>query len=387
MKSSAFFIFFSIVITLYSLLNFLVYIRGIQALSGYPLLKPWYSVIFGILALTYIVGRFLEKTSLVLTSEVLTRIGSFWLAAFFYFLLVILVFDILRAINYFLPYFPEFVVANYLKIKLYLFSGAVILVASILVAGYINARNPRITKLTLTINKEVPGKPDLHIVFVSDIHLGTVIRKNRIREIVEKINSLKPDLIIMGGDVVDEDIAPVIRQNLGEELLSLKAPLGVISVTGNHEYIGGADAAVKYLREHGLNVLRDTAILVDGRFYIAGREDKDRERFTGKPRKEITDILSAVDKSLPIILIDHQPFHLEKAEQAGVDLQLSGHTHHGQLWPFGYITSKIYEVSRGYKKKGNSHFFVSTGLGTWGPPVRTGNRPEIVDIHLSFLKN
>ena len=91
-----------------------------------------------------------------------------------------------------------------------------------------------------------------------------------------------------------------------------------------------------------------------------------------------------VDKSLPIILMDHQPFKLDEAVRNGVDVQLSGHTHHGQLWPFHFITKKVYELSWGYKLKGNTHVYVSSGVGTWGPPVRTGNRPEIVHLRLRF---
>ena len=384
MKASAFFIFFSIVLSVYGLLSYLIYIRGYQALSGYSYLRPWYSVLFVFLSLAYVSGRFIERTSLHLAGEFLTRIGTFWLAAFIYSLLIVLFIDILRLTNHFLPFFPDFITASYAKSKFVVFLLALGVVVTTVTAGYLNARNPKINRLQINIDKVVPGTKTLHMVFASDIHLGTVIRKERLQNIINKINGLQPDIIVFGGDVVDEDIAPVIRQNLGEELLQLRAPLGVYSITGNHEYIGGVEPAVKYLSEHGLKMLRDTAILIDNRFYLAGREDRDKERFTGKKRKEIPDILSDCDKSLPIIMIDHQPFHLDKVAEAGVDFQLSGHTHHGQLWPFGYLTNKIYELSRGYKKKGNSHFFVSTGLGTWGPPVRTGNRPEIADIYIQF---
>ena len=94
------------------------------------------------------------------------------------------------------------------------------------------------------------------------------------------------------------------------------------------------------------------------------------------------ELVAPLDKSKPIILMDHTPFHLEEAEQNGIDFQLSGHTHHAQLWPWSYITKAVYEVSWGYKKKGNTHVYVSCGAGTWGPPIRIGNTPEILDIRL-----
>lgn len=131
-------------------------------------------------------------------------------------------------------------------------------------------------------------------------------------------------------------------------------------------------------------MLRDSVANIAGSFYVAGREDRDKNRFSGKNRLEVAELLSNIDHSLPIILLDHQPFALDKAAEAGVDLQLSGHTHHGQLWPLNFITRAVYEISMGYKQKGNTHFYVSPGYGGWGPPVRTGNRPEIVMIKLKF---
>jgi hypothetical protein len=167
-------------------------------------------------------------------------------------------------------------------------------------------------------------------------------------------------------------------------LLKLEAPLGVYAITGNHEFIGGVERTTDYLASHGLTLLRDTCVHIAGSFYVAGREDRDKLRFTGVKRNELDELLNGIDKSQPIILLDHQPWELDKAQQAGIDLQISGHTHHGQLWPWGYLTQKIFEVSRGYKQKGDSHFYVSTGYGTWGPPVRTGNRPEIMVFDLEF---
>ena len=173
----------------------------------------------------------------------------------------------------------------------------------------------------------------------------------------------------------------MIRQNLGETLRKINSRLGVFAVTGNHEYIGGVEEACRYLGDHGITMLRDESVMIDDRVYIVGRED--RSIGSGR-RKSLDDLLLRVDKSFPVILMDHQPFRLEEAENAGVDLQLSGHTHHGQLWPFNFITKKVYELSWGYKKKGNTHVYVSCGVGTWGPPVRTGNRPEIINMKLRF---
>ena len=181
-----------------------------------------------------------------------------------------------------------------------------------------------------------------------------------------------------------KDLAPVIQNNLGEYLRQIKAKYGIYAVTGNHEYIGGVEPAVKYLTEHGVNVLRDSAVLIDDSFYIIGREDIRTRGFRGIKRKPLEEIVKFLDRSKPLIMMDHQPFKLEEAEKNGIDLQISGHTHHGQLWPFNFVTKKVYELSWGYKQKGNTHYYVSCGAGTWGPPVKIGNISEIVNIKLNY---
>ncbi|MEK6571677.1 MAG: metallophosphoesterase [Bacteroidota bacterium] len=384
MRKRAFFIFFSIVLTVYGLINFYIFIRGWVAFPQDSSLRILFLVVFLIFSLSFIAGRFLERVALSWFTNALVWIGSFWLGAMVYFFLIIVAIDLLRLINFTIRFFPSFVTADYERTK-YVTALAVIgLVALLVIAGYINALKPRIKTLRLTIPKDVNPTKALNIVAASDIHLGTVICKARLERIVEKINELKPDLVLLPGDVVDEDLGPVIKQNLGETLRKIESRFGVVAITGNHEYIGGVDEACRYLVEHGITVLRDSSLRIDDCFYIVGREDLSINRFAGKKRKSLEELMASVDRRYPIIMMDHQPFHLEEAGNGGVDVQLSGHTHHGQLWPFNFITKKVYELSWGYKKKGNTHIYVSSGVGTWGPPMRTGNRPEIVNIQLSF---
>jgi hypothetical protein len=241
-----------------------------------------------------------------------------------------------------------------------------------------------VKRIDIHINKKAGIMKTLHIAAASDIHMGTLVGPWRTAKLVRMLNERNADMILLAGDIVDEDLAPVIHNDLGRSLLKLKAPLGIFAITGNHEYIGGAEAAVKYLEEHGIRMIRDTSIKINESFYLAGRNDRDSRRFSSKERKSIGNVLEGVDLGLPVIMMDHQPFNLQQVADAGVDFQLSGHTHHGQLWPFNYITTAIYELSWGYKQKGNSHFYVSSGYGGWGPPVRTGNRPEILDIYITF---
>ena len=243
---------------------------------------------------------------------------------------------------------------------------------------------PGILRIKISIELEIDKKnevaSELNIVVASDIHLGTIINRRWTKRIVEKINSLNADLVLLPGDIVDGDVEPVIKQNLGEVLRTIKSKYGIFGITGNHEYIGGVEPAVKYISEHGIRELRDERIDIAG-ITIIGRED----RSAGKNRLSIIELAKGIDPSKPLIIMDHQPFKLDEAVSIGADLQLSGHTHHGQLWPLNFITKMVYELSFGYKKKGNTHIYVSCGAGLWGPPVRLGSRPEIVQIKLKFL--
>lgn len=384
MKTGAFIIFFTIVLVIYGLVNSYIFIRGLQAIPAGSSWRPWFITGFWLIAATFILARILERVYPCGFTGVITWIGSFWLAFMLYFILIALFIDIARVINHFFHVFPQSIYIDYERTKLTILLVVVASVTVVVAAGFINARSPRIKTLELHVRKTVAGEKALNIVMASDIHLGTIIAKRKANRLVVAINSLKPDIVLFAGDVVDEDLAPVIKNNLGGNLNQIKSKFGVYAITGNHEFIGGAEPAVKYLREHGINVLRDSSILIDNRFYLVGREDRDKPRFTGKSRRELAELIQQVDVSRPVILMDHQPFNLEAASRQGVDLQISGHTHHGQLWPFNYITRAIYELSQGYKQIGQTHFYVSTGFGTWGPPVRLGNRPEIVQIKLIF---
>jgi len=334
------------------------------------------------LASSYILGRILEKLWLSELSSTLVWVGSFWLAAMAYFFLAIIIIDILRLINIWFPFISK-LNSDYWQLKQItslVISGLVFLIVFF---GYLNALNPRINKLELTIPKK-STLAELNIVAASDFHLGTIVCRERFKKIVEKINSLNPDVILLMGDIVDEDIAPVIRQNLGQALTSFRSKYGAFAVTGNHEYIGGVDVATQYLKDHLVTVISDSLIRIENSIYIIGRDDISKNQFIGKKRKPLKQLLDQVDNNFPIILMDHQPFGLNEAMENGVDLQLSGHTHHGQLFPFNYITQKIFEKSWGYLKKGNTHYYISSGVGNWGPPIRTSSHPEIVNIKMIF---
>lgn len=384
MRTSTFLTFFSIVLTIYSLINFYIFRHAVLALPSQTKYTGLFTAMFIFLAGSYIVGRILERVWQSWISDMFTWVGAFWLAAMLYFFLIVVVVDIISLLGWMLPFLPSFLIHPTAELKsIYLYTSVGI-VGLLLVIGHINAINPRIRTIEINTGKKAVGKKEVTIAMASDIHLGTIIGPRRVGKLVNTINGLKPDMVLFAGDVVDEDLKPVIRQNLGESLRKISAPLGVYAITGNHEYIGGAEAACKYLEEHGITMLRDKVVNIKGMFYLAGREDRSINSFAGKQRMTLEALLSGLDRERPIVLMDHQPFQLHEAEKQNVTLQLSGHTHYGQLWPLNYIIDAIYEIGMGEKQIGNTHFYVSPGYGTWGPPVRIGHRPEIAFIRLKF---
>jgi len=384
MRISPFLIFFSIVLTIYGFLNYYIFRHAIHAFPSPSKYSGLFTTLFVFVVLSYPVGRILERVWQSWLSDLFTWVGAFWLAAMLYFFLIVLVVDLISLIGWMIPSLPSFLIHPTAELKAIYLYTSMGLVGLTLILGHINALTPRIRTIDIETGKKAVGQKEVTIVMASDIHLGTIFGPRRVAKLVNTINSLKPDIVLLAGDVVDEDLKPVIRQNLGESLRKISAPLGVYGIMGNHEYIGGAEAAAKYLGEHGITMLRDKVVDIKGMFYLAGREDRSSNNVAGRKRLTLDSLLSGLDRSRPIVLMDHQPFKLEEAEKQHVTLQLSGHTHNGQLWPLNYIIDAIYEVGMGYKKIGDTHFYVSPGYGSWGPPVRTGHRPEIALIKLKF---
>ena len=376
-------VFFAVFFTLYGLLNIYIYLSGWRALPVGSPLRPIYFLLFLLCSLSFFAGRTLERRSASALSVFLVHTGSYWFGAMLYFLVGALVIDLLRAVNALVPIFPAALVAHPSAAGLGALAAVIGATAIVLAAGHVNALILRVREIDVSVpGKTLKGGETVRIVAASDIHLGTIIGARRLKRLVDRMNALRPDLVLLPGDIVDEDLAPVIRGNLGETLRAIRAPLGVYAVTGNHEFIGGAGPACDYLSAHGITMLRDAVVRLPNGLTIVGRDDRSGAGFAGTKRKTLAELMEGVDTSSPVVLMDHQPFGLREAVGKGIDLQLSGHTHHGQLWPLNFITKRVYEVSWGEKEIGGTRFYVSCGVGTWGPPVRTGNRPEILLVRL-----
>lgn len=263
---------------------------------------------------------------------------------------------------------------------------AVLLVIALLLAfGSWNAWRPIVRRYDIAIPKQAGSRSELRLAVASDLHLGAVVGKRHLSRLVKRMNALRPDLILLPGDVLDDSIEPFVRENMAETMRGLQAPLGVYASLGNHEYIGGhIDEYVERMKAIGIEVLVDRAVKVDDAFYVAGRKDLAAKRFTKEGRLPLKELLSGLDRSLPVLLLDHQPGKPGAAAEAGVDLKLSGHTHRGQMAPNHWITGRLFDLDWGYARKGSMHAIVSSGFGTWGPPIRLGSRSELLDIRIAF---
>ena len=380
------YLFFIIFFTIYATLNYYIFIRGWQALSYMPFLKPIYAVIFLFSSLAYIAARILNANIPDLLYDILLWPGSLWFAFMLYFFLFILLIDLSRLLNHFFSIYPSFITDNYSSARFITFIIVVTISSVVIFAGYINTRNIKINSAEIEIPKKASKLNELNAVLVGDFHLTPVNNRGLLKSIVNKINSLNPDIVFMPGDILDDNINILRRRNIAKELSEIKSKYGVYVSNGNHEFINGVESADKYLTELNLNVLRDSAMLVANSFYVLGREDRSIRSFTNKERKSLKEILKEVDRNYPVILLDHTPLGLNEIAAADIELQLSGHTHHGQIFPLNLITKMIYEVSWGYLKKGNSQFYVTCGVGTWGPPVRLGSNSEIVNMKIKLVE-
>lgn len=375
--------FLLVALSIYGAVGFYIFRRSTQALAGTGAMKPVFIVLFVCLFLAYPVGRLIFSQGRNGLSLLLMRTGSVYLAMMMFLFLWAVAVDLVRLAGHFLNFLPTSAGADRLRIAA--FAAAWISTLIIIAAGGWNAAHPRTAKLGIDIDKNCGARKELRIAAASDIHLGVSAGADRLEHIVDMIEAVEPDIVLLPGDIVDESMTGKLEEGIMAAFARLKAPLGIYAVTGNHETYSGLQRNIEYLEKFGIRVLRDEAILVDGSFYVVGRSDPSAAG-RGKIRPALAAILEKyrVDMERPVILIDHQPIRLEEAARAGIDLQISGHTHAGQLFPLDLINRRMYEKNWGYLRKGNTHYYVTSGAGTWGPPVRTGSRSEIVSIRLRF---
>ena len=296
-------------------------------------------------------------------ASVLYEVGNTWLIAFLYLLLIFIVADV-ATLCHILP-------KTFLKDSFAGLGTVVGIVALILTLGGIHYHHKYREEQTVATTK--PLEKPLTIVLASDLHIGYHNRKPELARWVDLINAENPDLVLFGGDVIDLSLRPVFEGNYAEIFHRVEAPM--MAVLGNHEFYRDLDRAEQFFKDAGILLLKDSVAHFKG-VDVIGRTDR-----TSPKRAALADLANGVERFT--LVLDHQPFHLEEAEQAGIDFQFSGHTHRGQVWPLSWITDAMYEKAWGHHRRGSTQYYVSSGLGIWGAKIRVGTRSEYLVLHLT----
>jgi uncharacterized protein len=368
---------FHTIITLAFILpNIYVFLRIYKLFinKGYRLT---YTLVYVLLALVYPLSNLIPSTASFFLKDFLTTFGSYILPFYLYLFLLILCFDIFLLIN--LPL--RIISKARLKqtgFKAGTLTAIVVLSLIIVIAGIINFNTIRTSEYKIEVPARSATVSHLKIAFVADYHINRSTDVGFVKRFVKKIDEINPDMMIFGGDIVEGDREDKKLETFEKLLSEIKVRYGVFAVLGNHEHYAGGEIG-RFFGKAGITVLCDTNIVIAKSFNLAGRNDSHI-----RTRKPIEELLKSIPDSLPLILVDHRPTEIDRVSKTKVDVQLSGHTHNGQLFPINLITRQIYELSWGYRKIGNTNFFVTSGIRLWGPPVRTTGKSEIMVIDIDF---
>lgn len=310
----------------------------------------------GCLFFNFIVG--LNNVPMTL-ARILYKVGTSSLFVLLYAVIIFLLLDLGQALG--------LVSREFLRSSV---AGSIAIFTSLLglfVYGNINYNHKRAQRFDLKAQQ--PLSSPLKVVMMSDLHLGYHNTRKDLAKWIDKINAEKPDLILIAGDIVDISTRPLEYEDMAAELRRLDAP--VYTIPGNHEYYAGINKCEDFFRKADIHLLKDSSFVFRNEITIIGRDDR-----SNAGRKSIAELARTAPKAKYTILLDHQPYNLERAEKAGINFQFSGHTHYGQVWPINWIEDMIYEDAYGHLIKGNTRYYVSSGIGIWGGKFRIGTCSE-----------
>jgi len=259
--------------------------------------------------------------------------------------------------------------------------GALIVIAVVsLYSLYMGTRLPQVTRVTVPMQKLPSRLSGFTIVHLSDLHLDGSFSKKRLSRIVDRVNELKPDLVVITGDIIDGEVTK--DMSFSQQLGRLKGKYGTIAVTGNHDFYAGINIYERLMKNSGITSLRNDIMSVAGDIQVVGLDDDEGRRSESGGKGKFEGLKSRIDKSKPAILLFHRPERFADAAAAGIDLQLSGHTHAGQVPPMDLLVWLVYRYPAGLYKDNHAYIYTSSGTGLWGPRMRFLSQNEIVHITL-----
>ena len=359
------------------------------------------TVIYTLVALTPLTGFLIRKPAFL--HRILKITSNYFLGIFMYILMVLLSIDIIRL---FLKYVVH---ASWIQSRIVFAAvGACCICVVIIISfsGIYHAKHIKVTPYKITVDKSAPDMDSLKIVLLADTHFGYNSGAVHAQEIVDKINEQNPDLVCIAGDIFDNEYDAVREpEKISEILRTIRSKYGVYACWGNHDLnepiLAGftfkhkkedskqlKDPRMKrFLQNSNIQLLEDEAVLIDNSFYVVGRKDASLVEKIEEKRKTPAQLTQKLDKDKTIIVIDHQPKELQDIADAGVNLDLCGHTHDGQTFPGNFTVKFLWENPCGYLQKGSMHNIVTSGSGVWGPAMRVGTDSEICTINLTFTNS
>lgn len=368
------------IISFYGGTNYYIGRRIFQGLSFlFPHMNAnMYTGIYIFIALSVIIGILPLPSGI---KGILSWIGSHWMGIFVYLLLLFLVADLVILLGGIVKIIPSPMPQS---IRFYVGLVVILLTTGLVSYGIYNANQIKYASYDIQ-TKETTFSADMKIILISDLQLGAVNSEKRLANIVQGINNLKPDIVCIAGDIFNDDYNALRNPDEAIDLLkSITATYGVYASLGNHDGGNTFNEKVRFLEQSNIKLLNDEYVIIDERLVLLGRVDPSPIGGFGElKRKDITEILASIDTNMPVVVMDHTPSKLEQYGRE-IDLVLAGHTHRGQIFPFNLITNAIFTVDYGhYQKDADSpHVIVTSGVGTWGMPMRVGTNSEIVSILL-----
>lgn len=379
----------------YMMFRFFYWMKHCNHRFNWLRFKVPFAVVYLFMALSPVIAFLLPKSAVAI---VIRRISTYWIGIMLYSLLYVVLFDLLRLI------------AKHTKLKnTLLFSrGSVISIGSVVVAcavatclyGIFNARNIKVNEYSVTVNKSCGSDKHLKAVLVADLHMGYAIGVDHITNMVEKINQQDADIVIIAGDIFDNSYDGMDDpEGIKAQLKSIKSKYGVYAVYGNHDIDekilmgftfdwGGKqlhnEKMTNFMKDCNIKLINDESVLINDEFYLVGRRDTDKPGTEDGTRAEISELTKDLDKTKPIFVLSHEPDELQKTADAGADIDFSGHTHDGQLFPGNLTIGLFWENPCGMIKKDNMYSIVTSGVGVYGTFMRVGTDAEICSVDIDF---
>ena len=331
---------------------------------------------------------------------IVRRISTYWMGVMLYMFMTLAVIDILR-----------FVLKHTKRRNSVLFTSralviigtvAAVILSCVCVYGHHNATNIKLNTYNVDVDKSCGDIKDLKIALVADLHLGYSIGEREMKQMAEKINAIEPDIVVIAGDIFDNSFDGLDDPDgIKKQLRSIKSKYGVFATYGNHDIeesilMGftfdtgkikkNSQQMDDFLKESNITLLKDESVLVDDRFYIVGRRDYARPSTDDGTRLSAAELTENIDTSKPVFFVDHEPSELQEIADAGADLDLSGHTHDGQIFPATIAVNFTWENPCGVIKKDSMYSIVTSGVGVFGPFMRVGTDSEICEVNVHFTK-